>query len=96
MARFPNTAPRTGTRSNGLIGNVDEVTKLGYYITPFGWVRVVQYNEEVFHLEGITYDERLVVTRYNNRMSAMLWPCCWPLSYRLLRHPGLATKRGFS
>ena len=41
-----NIGQFTGKRSNGLIGDIRQATKIGYYITPWGWMNVIRLSRE--------------------------------------------------
>ena len=89
-----------GTKSNGLIGDIRAARKKGYYLTPFGWLKVdnpvkVGNGYTVFWGRCLSYDLTLMVERYNNNLG-IKEPGAIVLSTKVHhKYPYLKTNRGF-
>jgi len=84
--------PAPGTRTNGLVGDIRKVTKRGWYITPFGYLEVL--DTDPLRMQLLAYDGMLAVARYNNRMSTGTRGSP-PHSWKRTKHLGSRTNRGF-
>lgn len=93
--RFTRRLPKPGTRSNGVLGDINLAFRCGWYITPWGYLLVRKAGCQVFEAQAISYSADLIVGRYNNRMGSEQNISEYPLSWNLNKHKGLATGRGW-
>ena len=93
--RFTRRLPKPGTRSNGLLGDINLAFRCGWYITPWGYLLIHKVRAEIFQAWLISYNAEQMVSRYNNRMGTEQATDEMPHSWRLTRSKGAATNRGW-